>query len=163
MPYVGFVSRAIVPAQKGIKTMANYSIAYSCGHTADKQLYGKHDERQSYIAWAGKSGICPACAAANAQRAAEAVESEYALPALAGSDKQVAWARKIRAEKVGEAVKWMDAVAAKVPEAKLEAYAEQRARALQAFFAKTSASYWIDNKDANGRTLTEAAYKETLK
>lgn len=40
--------------------MAKYDITYSCGHTVEKQLYGKTDDRYSYIEWAQK-GLCPTC------------------------------------------------------------------------------------------------------
>lgn len=40
--------------------MAKYDITYSCGHTVEKQLFGKNKDRESYIEWA-KQGLCPDC------------------------------------------------------------------------------------------------------
>lgn len=40
--------------------MAWYTINYSCGHSVDKQLYGKGKDRESYIEWA-EQGLCPSC------------------------------------------------------------------------------------------------------
>ena len=41
--------------------MANYSIVYHCGHTADKQLFGNIEERMSYIDWCKDNKLCPEC------------------------------------------------------------------------------------------------------
>lgn len=83
--------------------MAHYTVKFACGHTAEIQLFGKESERQSKIKYLEESGMCPSCfkkqkeeakKAAEAQAAAEA--SEMGLLELAGSEKQVAWATKIR-------------------------------------------------------------------
>ena len=41
--------------------MAGYTITCSCGHTTTKQLYGPGKERQRYIEWMERSGLCPEC------------------------------------------------------------------------------------------------------
>lgn len=41
--------------------MAKYQIDYSCGHTAEKQLYGPNRERERFVKWAGREGSCPDC------------------------------------------------------------------------------------------------------
>lgn len=64
--------------------MAWYTIEYRCGHTEEKQLYGKSASRQSKIDWY-KTIDCPEC------RAKQATD-------LNGSTKQVAWAADIREE-----------------------------------------------------------------
>lgn len=83
--------------------MAHYTVKFACGHTAEIQLFGKESERQRKIKYLEESGMCPSCykkqqeeakKAAEAQAAAEA--SEMGLPELAGSEKQVVWATKIR-------------------------------------------------------------------
>ena len=83
--------------------MAHYTVKFACGHTAEIQLFGKESERQIKIKYFEENGMCPSCykkqqeeakKAAEAQAAAEA--GEMGLPELAGSEKQVAWATKIR-------------------------------------------------------------------
>jgi hypothetical protein len=38
-----------------------YQIDFSCGHRAERQLYGPNRERERYIEWAGREGSCPDC------------------------------------------------------------------------------------------------------
>lgn len=85
-----------------------YTVTFSCGHEGEVNLYGKAAERDRRIAWYEKEGICPDCyrkmkeeerRKADEELAAYAdkIETEYNLPELEGTEKQVAWARKIRA------------------------------------------------------------------
>ncbi|GHV36363.1 hypothetical protein FACS1894187_10840 [Synergistales bacterium] len=82
--------------------MAKYDIIYSCGHEGRVDIIGPTKDRQRKADWYA-SGLCPECYEAKklADRAAElekakanAVEME--LPELTGTEKQVAWAMKIR-------------------------------------------------------------------
>lgn len=42
--------------------MAKYQINYSCGHGSfEKNLYGKHSERDNYVEWAEQNMVCPDC------------------------------------------------------------------------------------------------------
>jgi len=43
--------------------MAKYTIIHTCGHTSERQLVGKHSERESKIKWFGGQD-CPQCWAA---------------------------------------------------------------------------------------------------
>ena len=85
-----------------------YTVTFSCGHEATVDLFGKTSERERRITWYEKEGICPDCyrkmkederRQADAELAAYAdkIETEYNLPKLEGTEKQVSWARKIRA------------------------------------------------------------------
>lgn len=85
-----------------------YTVTFSCGHEATVDLFGKTSERERRIAWYEKEGICPDCyrkmkederrqADAELAAYAEKIETEYNLPVLEGTEKQVSWARKIRA------------------------------------------------------------------
>ena len=73
--------------------MAKYDITYSCGHTETVQLYGKHADREHYIAWASEHKVCSECRKADreAEKAA-AAERAKANGMTEGSDKQMAWA-----------------------------------------------------------------------
>lgn len=144
--------------------MATYQINYSCGHTVTKQLVGKEADRSRYIAWAAKSGLCEECHKADAAAAVDAMEVEFALPPLTGSDKQVAWARKIRADKIADVRKWMDGLRAQAERlGKIEEYETEAAAIMQMLAEKTEARYWIDNRDRPGVTMAQDAYKAARK
>ena len=115
-----------------------------CGKEYQIALFGKMDRRE----WIVKHGshICDDCRAAEraASNAANAANNYNAgLPQLTGSDKQVAWAETIRAEKLtafraaGIKPEILDKVIAVV-------------------FAETSASAWIDRRNADVRQLMAA-------
>ena len=85
-----------------------YYVTFSCGHEGEVNLYGKAAERDRRIAWYEEEGICPDCyrkmkeeerRKADEELAAYAdkIKTEWNLPELEGTEKQVAWARKIRA------------------------------------------------------------------
>ena len=86
-------------------------ITHSCGHTQTHQIYGKHSGfggREEKIAWL-EGRLCTKCWKAEkdeqrAKESAEAAEQAKAsgLPELTGSEKQVAWAERIRAEILSE-------------------------------------------------------------
>jgi len=86
--------------------MAKYDITYACGHVETVKLYGPNKDRERRIA-SMSAGVCDACykarkdaehAAANASAAA--ANAAGGLPALVGSEKQVAWAESLRAERL---------------------------------------------------------------
>jgi hypothetical protein len=83
--------------------MAHYDVHYSCGHTADIQLFGPNRERQRRLEWLESQGLCPGCfrdkkARENAEQnaAAESWSAQEGLPVLDGTQKQCAWAETIR-------------------------------------------------------------------
>ena len=76
--------------------MAWNTLVYSCGHTEEVQLYGKHTGREA-TAEAASHRLCAACRAEQAKK--EAIEN--GLPVLEGSEKQIGWAAQIR-EKILE-------------------------------------------------------------
>lgn len=142
--------------------MARYAVTYSCGHEAEVALFGPHKERERKIEWMRQSALCPACYVAardaerqKAQADAEAKAERDGLPALLGSEKQIAWAERIRREKM-DALYKLAAIAdpyngkdASMAEAK--AYAEFAERiftaALMAVEAKAEAGWWINRRD----------------
>ncbi len=126
--------------------MASYNITWSCGHTSEKQLFGKTNERERYIEWAGRHGICPACFAierdrqhraaieqdkVKAQEAAGRLQDNgIILPALTGTERQVAWAKDIRAKLLDGPMGW----AIKIM---IETWPQDTG----------TAKYWIDHRD----------------
>ena len=139
--------------------MAHYEITYSCGCIKEKQLYGKAEDRQRYIAWARREGICPDCTAVDADKARDAFEAERELPPLAGTDKQIAWARQLRAKKLDEIETWLEAMRQKVPADKIDVYEEQRAATMQVLFAEVRAAWWIDRQHSNAQDMASEAYR----
>lgn len=75
-------------------------VVYSCGHKAHVTLYGKSEEQERKRKWCEEQGICPSCYAEQMKQDRAALLSmrkdEYSLPDLEGSEKQIAWAEKIR-------------------------------------------------------------------
>lgn len=122
--------------------MAWTSITYSCGHTGEIQLYGPSRSRD----WAktnAEKGLCPACLQAQRDAASEAALTEAAeqdLPALEGTEKQVAWAVTIRQKFLAALDQWLadNPVREGVDPTPL-------IRAVQAVQAETSAHWWIEN------------------
>jgi len=96
--------------------MAKYTIHHACGHTTTQQIYGKVAGRERKIEW-WQSVDCPECYR-QGRKAVLAKEREQErsaaaawladhpeLPALSGSEKQIAWANVIRASILAEAEK----------------------------------------------------------
>lgn len=78
--------------------MAKYDIECACGHTVIKQLYGPGKDRERTIAWYKLNVICPDCRNKEAEENEKALSQRYQLEELTkGSEKQIAWAKSIRA------------------------------------------------------------------
>ena len=71
-----------------------YDITYSCGHAGTVELYGKTSDRESKIRWYETTAVCPECYKKQQEAAAETT-TKHELPELEGSEKQVAWAKKL--------------------------------------------------------------------
>jgi hypothetical protein len=113
-------------------------------------------EADHWEIWAKQNpqGLCPECWKADRQAKRDAdlaaqkaktpeieAASPITLPALVGSEKQVSWARDIRAqflEKIQKRkIKWEAVLASEKPEIKTEL----------AKIMNTSAKWWIENRD----------------
>lgn len=156
--------------------MAKYDITYSCGHAGTELLVGPEKQRRSRIDWLEAKGLCPACkqTAASTKRAAEAVVAATAaaaagLPALDdGSEKQIAWAERLRATALPEndptkcwGMLKYDAhslyaaiIASKRAnddrtefDARKKAVMDAGVAALGQLTGQTSARWWIDHRD----------------
>lgn len=103
-----------------------YPTRCSCGHTYTYNIYGPGNDRPRKAAWLA-TRPCPDC-----QRAAELAQAQQAtaqLPALTGSEKQIAWATKIRAEVFAQA----------------DALTSDTTEICDWLATQTSAKWWIDN------------------
>ena len=128
--------------------MALYGITYRCGHEDMVQIYGTnvHGERKKKAAWYGTID-CPAC------RTAKARQEHDGLPALEGTDKQVAWADDIRGKYMPkyaqERQEWADHGATDEQLAKVD-------KVLAWLKGQTSAAWWIDNRFSSSMVLRAA-------
>ena len=172
-----------VSKKKGQTKMAHYDITYACGHDERIELFGKTSERERRIEWL-QERPCTECwkkeraAEAEARKNKEAAmiveklgdEAADAVNALSnatctleGSAKQVAWAEDIRAKCIARALDRLRDLAARLPG---EATAQQsaalaaRCNALASVIAnKTSAAWWIDNRDDIDKAVVREAIK----
>lgn len=115
--------------------MAWYTLTHGCGHIEHVQLYGPVRDRQRRADWQTHPQ-CRDC------RNAAAAEASAALPALSGSDKQVAWANTIRVDLLRQ----VDGIVTEL-DARGSSEEQERARMLrQLALQMTSASWWIDRR-----------------
>lgn len=138
--------------------MAWNEINYSCGHTDRIQMYGPTRDRESKKEWMER-GVCPDCyrkqkeeeRAKASQVAAEQAKSS-GLPALVGSEKQIAWAETIRKNALAAA---QNNVLSRESFATLPIDKQESSRAVfevvrtarDCLETETSAKWWIDNRD----------------
>jgi hypothetical protein len=147
--------------------MSYHTIKLGCGHTEKTQVHHrKAAERDSKIEWLKQNGECIACKAAafaqkqEAENRAAAYKSEQmGLPALIGSDKQIAWAESLRHEMLSSLKSAQDKM---VNTPKLEAKVtglEVVAEAINRVQGETSAKWFIGARD---KSSVEAAVPDGL-
>lgn len=79
--------------------MALYRITHTCGHTVDHNLTGPTSSRDWQVNKM-QNEDCKDCKLAAANQKAAATNQASGLPALEGSEKQVAWAESLRAKRI---------------------------------------------------------------
>lgn len=138
--------------------MSKYGITYACGHDGRIDIAGPYKNRE-YLAERESRKLCPECysaklAADRAAASAAAAEQAKAtgLPALTGSDKQIAWAETIRANAVAQLAKlsaYLDTADANPAATEAQRTAIRLGRdAIASALAQTEARAWIDGRDA---------------
>ena len=135
-----------------------YEIKHSCGCEETVQLFGKASERERRIAWL-ESKPCRECE----RKARAARAEEQGLPALAGTEKQVAWAVDIRERMLAEFAEFTRSNIESA-EARGAVTAEQAAlakanteRARKAIEQVPDAKWFIDHRDEPMRSLYRTA------
>lgn len=123
--------------------MSKYQITHTCGHTVEHNIIGTnaHGERDSKAAWL-TARVCQDCYREQQRQAA--AEATQDLPALTGSDKQIAWATTIRAEAATSLRELRDALAPYLDTDPANAAAA--IKIVDDTLAQTAASYWIDHR-----------------
>lgn len=125
--------------------MSRKTFTHSCGHAGDAFIPGSgYGERVAYMAEQGERQPCPACRAKAAQEKAAAA----GLPALEGSDRQVAWAADIRPDVIERAEKFLATAMAS-----LGSRAEE-----PAMRAVTKAGWWIDNRSLPAKFILQGKF-----
>jgi hypothetical protein len=81
--------------------MAKYEITHTCGCNVTHQIAGPIAGRDSKVEWLSGQE-CFACRTAWENEAAKAKNESGGYVALAGSEKQIAWAESIRAKAAAE-------------------------------------------------------------
>lgn len=124
-----------------------YQVTFACGHEGRVDLFGKNSERERKLEQFAR-GICPECAAA--QRAKEeekavAAAKASGLPELEGSEKQVAWATRIRQNAINEFAGWCDEDY-EVFEHYNNKTKEQVNKLFESALAQPRATFWINNR-----------------
>ncbi len=170
--------------------MAKYQITHACGHTETVALFGKQKDRDWQIKKM-ESEICQECwhnQQIEADKKAAEQNAALGLPELTGSEKQILWAEKIRADKLAlleslptMPIYEMDAwwswhhlrdFINKDQEKEISAQCNDKGdlfkvaiqlpilqKGLATLKAQTKASWWIDNRD----TKLSAIIAELLK
>lgn len=126
--------------------MALYNIKHSCGHTSEAQIYGPNSRGQREWKARQLAGEpCPDCRAATYRalnERAAAVATSAGWRPLTGSERQIAWAETIRADKVAELADYITSDP-RVPDwardTLLGIYTE-------ALLRETSAAEWISSR-----------------
>jgi len=137
--------------------MAKYDIEHTCGHTETHQLIGPRRDRERRIEWL-ETTLCSECyqeeLARQRDEATEAARQEAAeqeLPELSGSEKQVAWAVRIR----GGMLKSFESILSDASNVK------NTAAFFDWLYGHTAASWWIDNRSASTHDIF-GRFKDTL-
>ena len=139
--------------------MAKYTVTRSCGHEETVQLIGKIKDREWRLEHVEASKMCYDCWQADLaqQREAENKEAaeaaqEMSLPALTGSEKQIAWAETVRQQMIASIDEYIyrdgSAFLRRENEAQLREAAEQIKQ-------RTSARWWIDHRDIREREIEQ--------
>lgn len=134
-----------------------YPVKRTCGHVETLRLFGPGNERERQLSYEA-TRACLDCYRAQQVAASASIVEPAGLPALVGTEKQVAWATTIRVSllaKVDEFLAYFETQAAAHPE-QADVIVTQRGiaeRALKNLRSQKYASWWIDNRGVSGRTL----------
>jgi hypothetical protein len=128
--------------------MAQYQVeCASCGKEITVNLIGKHSIREWKLE--NVNFYCEECKAKykqeqreNQEKMAEETQREWELPELQGTEKQIKWAKVIRAEKIIDIESFLEKLKEKRPN-KYSKYIKHLDWLLK---EKTKATFWIDSR-----------------
>lgn len=140
--------------------MSKYQITRACGHVETVNIGGKVSERDRLASYEARKDCCDCYTAKQtaarkaATQAAAADAQAKKLPALQGSEKQVAWAETIRANmlKMADYLPRFEALEAAGTIDPVQASTKRMILRVQAC---NSAKWFIDHRDAVGATAMD--------
>ena len=149
-----------------------YTVKMSCGHEEEKELFGSSAERERKIQYFQRSGLCKACyKAAQEEREKDNLNGFLNLesfPAFTGSEKQIAWAERIRKEAIVEVnanIKLLQQKNEKIQDIEKDMFAEEIAayeevgrQLSQVFNTITDAGKIIDQRGAISQDALNSQY-----
>ena len=141
--------------------MAKYNITRACGHDETVSLVGRHRDREWRLENVEPSKLCSECYQAELTKQRERENAEAAkdmnLPALTGTEKQVAWAETIRQQLLAD----LDSFIYRSTRGEMN---PQLLGALEQVKSRAEARWWIDNRGMDMsyefRRLLEDAAKD---
>lgn len=145
--------------------MAKYTVTQACGHDEVVALVGPISQREWRLENVEPQKLCSECYHAELARrreeenreAAEAAK-EMSLPALTGTEKQIAWAETVRQQLLGALDEFV------YTRSRLDAKDPKVMEALEQIRSKTEARWWIDHRGidlpSEFRALLQEAAKE---
>jgi hypothetical protein len=137
------------------ENMAKYDITYSCGHSGTVNIIGPHRSRESRIAYL-ESGECFDCFKQHSTVVAHEQAQALELPALTGTEKQIAWSETLRLAKLNEiesAVERLD---------RDKCNFRQILVTVEHISNETSAKQWIEWRNDDPLYLLSKVYKAFL-
>ena len=135
--------------------MSRYDIRYSCGHEATVNLFGPSRDRERKAEWL-RTVLCPECQKAAREKELKEKDRELGLPDLSGTERQAAWAEKIRR---GVFEMSRDPLELRIC-ARDGMTQEALDRAMGYAFAQESAAWWIENRKDRLEDFAAAVLKE---
>lgn len=149
-----------------------YEVTYSCGHTGTVELFGTSKERERKINWYQTCAICPDCYKASKEEQIKETEQENNFPELAGTPKQVSWAKSIREKMFAQIKENYARFYEEIEKNPLHKSEEEIKKLLEeaeitkaefkrVFDNETNASFWIDHRDIYCMRLVQNYNKST--
>ena len=132
--------------------MAKYTVTYRCGHTGVVELFGRTKDRE-YRLTQLERGDCPDCEEDALRKVIAEFSKERELPEVTGTERQAAWAEKLRMYAIkaieGEFERFSDGDPDK----------ESLSKVLQEMYQIPEAKCWIDHRDDSNHELCRAIVK----
>jgi hypothetical protein len=134
--------------------MARYTIHYACNHECSVHLIGPARSRESRIA-SLERGECFECYKQHSTEVAKEQAEELELPALVGTEKQVAWAETLR-------IQQLTAIESEAEHLKDHKDYRHVLMAVEQISNETSAKQWIEWRERSPRWIIARVLKAML-
>lgn len=144
-----------------------YQITYACGHAGTVCLYGPGKARERKLQWLAEQD-CPECH--NKAQQEKIDQSNAGLPELTGTEKQVIWARTIRANIMTDITREQNRIDEKirnndpaVDATKVSEYKEWCAKLTGWLHSQTAAAWWIDRRHQTWEAMVKEFIRKEVK